>query len=61
MYWFLNLQKTIFIKHFKIRGRKAIGLLISKKGDLQLKPLKSLACYSPDTWDAFTKEALGRL
>jgi DNA primase len=31
--WFLNLQKTIFIKHFKIRGRKSHrSFLFQRKG-----------------------------
>jgi hypothetical protein len=43
MYLVSEFAKTIFIKHFKIRGRKAIGLSYFKERDLQMKPLKSSA------------------
>jgi DNA primase len=57
--WFLNLQ-TIFIKHFKIRGRKSHrSFLFQRRGFTETIEKFSLG-YSPDTWDAFTKEALGK-
>jgi DNA primase len=59
--WFLNLQKTIFIKHFKIRGRKTIGLSYFKERGFTNETIEKFSLgYSPDTWDAFTKEALGK-
>jgi DNA primase len=58
MYLVSEFAKTIFIKHFKIRGRKSHRSFLFQRKDETIE--KFSLGYSPDTWDAFTKEALGK-
>jgi DNA primase len=59
MYLVSEFAKTIFINTFKIRGRKSHrSFLFQRKGFTNETIEKFSLGYSPDTWDAFTKEAL---
>jgi DNA primase len=60
MYLVSEFAKTIFIKHFKIRGRSHRSFLFQRKGFTNETIEKFSLGYSPDTWDAFTKERLGK-
>jgi DNA primase len=59
MYLVSEFAKSIFIKRFKSEEGKAIGLSYFKEGLQQTIEKFSLG-YSPESWDALTKEALGK-
>jgi DNA primase len=61
MYLVSEFAKSYSIIYFKPEEGKAIGLSYLRREDSLMIPLKKFSLgYSPETWDAFTKEALGK-
>jgi DNA primase len=61
MYLVSEFAKTIFIKTLLKSEEGAIGLSYFKERGFTNETIEKFSLgYSPDTWDAFTKEALGK-
>jgi DNA primase len=61
MYWFRNLPKYFHQTLLKSEEGKAIGLSYFKRKRFTTETIEKFSLgYSPESWDALTKEALGK-